>query len=121
MYKEATKKGMRIQTERGPLSVEQLWDLLVEELDKLAVSLDEEYKKSGKRSYLTPKSTKDKELKLQRDIVIDILETKVEEHAATNNAQTIKVHNQKIEALIQKKKDESLESLSIEELEKKLK
>ena len=121
MYKEAVRQKLRINTPKGNLGIEQLWDLSVTELDQIAVALDEQWKESGKKSYLKVKSAKDKKIKLMRDIVVDILETKVEEQENAASAQEKKAHNQKIEALIQKKKDESLENLSIEELEKQLK
>ena len=69
MYKEASKQKLRVQTNRGCLSIEQLWDLSLAELDALAVTLEEEYKDSKGKSFLDKKSKKDKTLKLQFDII----------------------------------------------------
>ena len=118
MYKEATRLKLRFQTLRGPLSIENLWDLSMEELDVLAVKLQQEYKESGKKSFLVKKSKKDKELKLKFDITLDILTTKVEEAAAAADANEIKRHNTRIDELIAQKQEEELKSLSVEELEK---
>jgi len=121
MYKDASKQGLRFNTQYGSLSVEQLWDVSVNDLDTLAVELEQEYKNSKGKSFIVKKTTKDKTIKLRFDIVLDVLTTKVEEADALRDAAGIKEHNQKILSLIASKQDESLSNLSIEELEKQLK
>lgn len=121
MYKEASKQKMRFQTSKGLLSVEQLWDLDLETLDALAVSLEENYKAGKGKSFLSKKTIKDKTVKLQFDIVLDVLQSKAEESDALTIAKENKEHNNKIIALIKDKKDESLKNMSVEELEGMLK
>lgn len=121
MYKEASQLKLRVQTNKGLLSIEQLWDLSIEELDVLAVRLETEYKLSGKKSFIVKKSPKDKEIKLKFDIVLDILTSKVDEQDLLTNAREIKEHNQKVLTLIAEKQDEELKSKSVAELEKLLK
>lgn len=121
MYKEASKKKTRFITSKGTLSVEQLWDLSITDLDVLAVKLDEDYKNSKGKSFIEKRTTKDKDIKLQFDIVLDILNTKVEEADAVREAKDIKEHNQKILTLISEKKDDELKGKSVKELEKLLK
>jgi len=121
MYKEASKQKLRFQTSKGNLTTEQLWDLSTTELDVLAVSLETEYKQSGKKSFLVAKSTKDKTTKLRFDIVLDVLTTKVEEEEKVANARDIKEHNQKILSLIADKKEGELAGKSVKELEAMLK
>lgn len=121
MYKKASEIRLRVQTQVGLLSVEQLWDLSVQELDVLAVELEQQYKDSGKKSFLVKKSEKDRVLKLKFDIVVDILTTKVEEQEAQSTARATKEHNSKIIELITEKKDDELKGKSVKELEKLLK
>lgn len=121
MFKKASKLKLRIQTSKGMLSIEQLWDLPVEELDEVAVRLEKEYKASGKKSFLEEKSKKDTALKLSFDIVLDILQDKVAARNKASKAAETKAHNQKILGLIAKKQDGELEEMSVEELEKQLK
>lgn len=121
MYKQASKQKLRIETERGPLSVEQLWDLPLAVLDRTAQALNDLYKKSGKKSYLVSSSRKDKTLKLKFDIVLDVLTTKVDDNAAIRDKDADKQHNAKIDALIAQKQDDMLKEMSIEDLEKKRK
>jgi len=120
-FKLATQQKLRFQTNRGVLSTEQLWDLPLEELDELAVSLETEHKQSGKKSFLAKTSVKDKTAKLRFDIVLDVLNTKSDEIQAAAEAQEIKEHNKKIIELIAEKQDESLKGKSIKQLEAMLK
>lgn len=117
MYKQLIKDRTRFTTSKGNLSLEQLWDLSINELDTLAVSLQEAYDKSNnKKSFIQKKTTKDKNLKLQLDVVLDILLTKQEESEAAQKKAERKANNQKIMALIADKQDEALAKKSIKEL-----
>lgn len=120
MYKQASKQKLRYQTNKGLLTTEQLWDLSITELDRLAVILEEDYDKSKGKSFISVKSEKDAAIKLRFDIVLDILNTKVDEAEKQRAHLNDKEHNEKILSLINKKKESSLENLSVEELEKQL-
>jgi len=118
MYKEASKQKLRFSTTKGMLSVEQLWELSLMELDSLAMALEKEYKESGKKSFLAAKSKKDKVLKMKFDLVIDILTAKVDENEEANTALGNKEYNDKIDQLIAEKKDDELKGKTVAELEK---
>lgn len=120
-FKLASQQKLRFQTNKGLLSTEQLWDLPVDDLDALAVSLEAEHKQSGKKSFLVKTSVKDKTAKLRFDVVLDVLNTKVDEMQAASEAREIKEHNKKIITLIAEKQDESLKGKSIKQLEAMLK
>lgn len=120
-FKQATKQKLRFQTNKGVLSVEQLWDLSLTDLDTLAVSLQEAYENSKGKSFLTKKSTKDATIKLQFDVCLDILQTKVEETETAKELAENKAHNQKILQLIAEKKDDELKGKSVKQLEAMLK
>lgn len=117
IFKLAAQQKLRVKTGRGQLTVEQLWDLPINELDALAVSLEDEHKQSGKKSFLATKSVKDKTAKLCFDVVLDILNTKVDEMEALSETKRKKDHNKKILELIAEKKDDSLKGKSIKQLE----
>ena len=120
-FKLASQEKFRYQTSRGSLTTEQLWDLSIEDLDTLAVQLDSEYTKSGKKSFIAKSSAKDKTAKAKFDIVLEVLNTKQEHIQAAQEALEIKEHNKKIIALISEKKDESLKGKTIKQLEGMLK
>lgn len=122
IFKEASRKGLRVKTSKGLLTVEQLWTLPISELDTLAVSLQEIYEESGKKkSYLTKKSVKDKEAKLAFDIVLEILTTLAGEADDAKEAKEIKEHNAKILGLIAEKDEETLKGKSKKQLLEMLK
>lgn len=116
-FKLASQQKLRFQTNKGLLSTEQLWDLSLDDLDLLTISLDEEYSKSGKKSFLVKSSLKDKTTKLRFDIALDVLNTKNEEQQAAAEAREIREHNKKIIALIAEKEEEGLKKKSKKELE----
>ena len=120
-FLQASKQKLRFQTTKGLLSVEQLWDLPLTALDTLAVSLEEAYDSSKGKSFIRKTSKKDKTLKLQFNIVLDILNIKMEEQEDAKAASDKKAHNQKILGLIQDKKEEELKGKSVKDLQKMLK
>jgi hypothetical protein len=117
IFKIASKEKLRVQTSKGLLSVEQLWDLSEQDLDVLAVQLEEQYNESGKKSFLVKRSVKDKTTKLKLDLVLEILYTKVEERQVAEQKAEDKAHNKKILELIAEKQDESLKGKSVKQLE----
>lgn len=120
IFKEAIKQKLRVKTIKGELSVEQLWDLSLNDLDTTAQGLEEAYEKSGKKSFLVKKTTKDKNFKLQLDIVVDILQTRVDERDALAEAREIKEHNAEILELIADKQKAAKAGKSIKQLESML-
>jgi len=120
IYKKASKQKLRVQTKAGLLSVEQLWDLPVSQLDEIAVDLEKQYKSSGKKSFLDVDSKKDKLVKLKFDIVLDILQTKVEDNNKARKAAETKAKREKLLDLIAQKEEGELLDKSKRELEKEL-
>jgi hypothetical protein len=116
-YKLASKLRLRFLCPKGNLTTEQLWELSIDELDELAVSLDTEHKTSGKKSFIGRSSEKDKTLKLKFDVVLDVLNTKVEEEEEATQAYEDKQYNEKLLTLIIEKQDESLKGKSVKQLQ----
>ena len=133
MYKQASELKLRFQITvailgsfaskfaTGLVSTEQLWELPIPVLDRLAVESEKQYKSSGEKSFVVAKSKKDKLLKLQFDIVLDVLETKVEKRDELAAEGDKKTHNQKILGLIAEKEEEELKDLDVKDLKKLLK
>jgi hypothetical protein len=117
MYKQLIKDKTRFVTAKGELSLEQLFTLSINELNDLAVSLNDAYdKSSNKKSFIEKKTTKDKTLKLQLDVVLDILQDKQEETEAAKVKSENKARNQKIREIIAEKQDAALANKSIDTL-----
>ena len=79
MYKQASKMKLRFATSKGNLSVEDLWDLSLPALDRLAVSYDEELAKSPRKSFITNDTPSNSELELKFNIVKDVITDKLKD------------------------------------------
>lgn len=120
MYKEASKMKLRFATVKGNLSVEDLWDLNLTALDKMAVAIDEQISKNPKKSFISETTPEDKVSKLKLDILKDIINTKLEEKAKKDSEKQKISERNKLLEILAKKEEASLENLSIEELKKKI-
>ena len=124
MYKQASQIGLRVNTPRGPLSVEQLWNLSMTDLATTIKSIKKMIKSddADELDFLEEGTSKvDKTLELSFNIVKDVYVTKKEAAKALRDAADIKAHNQKILQLIASKQEKELEGKTIEELEALLK
>lgn len=127
IYKKASKKKLRFNTNRGVLSVEQLWDLSKEEIRQLVIKGREAAKKSSgevndtELSFLdAPVKTKATDDELRFEILKDIYLTKKSAEEKAQKRAEAKENNKKILDLIARKQDEALEKKSIAQLEKML-
>jgi predicted Zn-dependent protease len=123
MYKQASKLKLRFQTNRGILSVEQLWDLSQTDLSNAVKAVKKILKKTDddELSFLEDSKIVDVENQLRFDILKDVYLTKKKEAEELRDAAETKAHNQKILTLIAEKQEGKLKEMSIEELEKLLK
>lgn len=83
-----------------------------------AVALDEELAKSPRKSFITDNTPKNDELELKFNIVKEIISTKMREKADKEVAKA--AEKARLIELLAKKRSEKLESLSEEELMKRL-
>lgn len=105
---------------KGMISVEDLWDLSVTNLDSIYKTLNKQVKQSEEESLLTTKTSVDTELKIQIDIIKYIVSVKLEEQEAREKAATKKAQKQKIMDIIASKEDEALQNSSVDDLKKML-
>ena len=117
IYKQANRLGLRFNTNRGLLATEQLFQLSLTDLDALAVSLDTERGKSGKKSFIRETSVGDEIAKLKFDVALDVLNTVMKEQKDARESLDNKRKNEKILALIAEKQDGALKEKTVEELE----
>lgn len=119
MFEVVTREKMRFPF-KGTISVEDLWDLSVQNLDKVFKTLNSQRKEVQEESLLDTKSSEDERLETQIEIVKYIVNVKLEERAARAKAAENREKKQKIMALMAKKDDEAMENMSREELQKLL-
>ena len=120
MYKEALQMKLRFATSKGNLSVEDLFDLNLQALDKIAVGLDEEVSKSPRKSFISDVSQESKITELKFNIVKDIITTKLKEKSDREEAKKKQAEKVQLLDILARKQAASLENLSIEELQKRI-
>lgn len=119
MFEVATRSKMRFPY-KGQISVEDIWDLSLPALDSVFKALNSQMKQVKEESLLSTKSKADETLELQIQIVKYIVSVKLAEKEKREKAAEKSAQRQKIMEIMAKKKDESLESASMEDLQKML-
>jgi hypothetical protein len=119
---EAASRGKVRFEYKGFLSVEDLWDLSVEELDRIFQRLNGKLKATkDEESLLTSKKKSgDSSLELKVAIVRRIVEVKLTEQADREALIAKKEKRQKILGILAERQDESLKGMSVEDLNKML-
>jgi hypothetical protein len=123
-FKQASRIKLRIPTQYGLLSVEQLWDLSLTKLTEVIKQVKKELKvqqNDDELSFLDEDSKVDPEKELSFAILKDIYVTKKKENEEAKLTAQNKANNEKLLDLIYKKQNQELESKSIEELQAMLK
>lgn len=120
IFEVAVRGKMRFEF-KGLLSVEDLFDLSVEELDLVFKKLNSQIKQVKEESLLGVKTKADKELEIKIEIVKYIVADKLEERAKALEAKEKRLQKAKILEILAEKQDESLQGKTTEELQQMLK
>lgn len=116
MFIMATRNKFRFPF-RGQISVEDLWDLSVENLDSVYKALNSQVKKAKEESLLNTKSREDEIIEMQIEIVKYIVNVKQDESAKRVAAKEKRARKQKILEVLAAKEDADLQNKSSEELQ----
>jgi len=119
IFEVATRNMYRFQF-KGMISVEDLWQLNVKDLDSIFKTLNSQLKQVQEESLLNVKTQQDQELDTKIKIVKYIFQVKQEEEQLRLKAKERKEKKQKIMEILANKEDESYNNMSKEELEKML-
>ena len=117
LFELATKNNYQFPF-RGMINVIDLWTLSVTNLDSIFKTLNAEVKKTAEESLLSVKTKEDEELSNKIGIVKHIVNVKLAEKEARENAKKNKEMNQRLLEIRAKRQDEALENLSDEALDK---
>lgn len=115
IFEKAVRLKLRFQ-HRGLLSVEDLWDLCVEDLDSIYKRLNAEAKTQQEESLLDTRSKKDEILDLQIGIVKHVVAVKLQEQEERENEVVRLARKQKLLTILEEKQDADLLDLSADEL-----
>lgn len=127
IYKFAAQNGIRFNSTRGLITVEQLFQLPLKaaggfDLDTIARTVNNELKGMQEESFVevSTENPRKKELEVGLEIVKDVIKTKQDENAAQVNRLKKTAERKKILDALAAKKDQALSAASIEDLEKQL-
>ena len=116
LFELATRKKFRFPF-KGMISVEDLWELSVQNLDTVFKALNAESKQAKEESLLAVKSDEDTILDAKIEIVKHIVSVKQNEAVQRQNAAAMREQKRKLQELIANKQDAELHGKSIEELQ----
>ena len=119
LFEIATRNRYRFNY-KGVMTVEDLWNLRVEDLDAIFKNLNRQKKTADEDSLLAIKNAEDTELANKIELVKYIVSVKLAESEARVSAAEKKAQRDKILEIVAKKRDKALEDMGIDELMKKL-
>lgn len=128
IFEKASRMRIRYSTNKGDLTVEDLWDLPLQSknigtvsLDALAIHQNRVNRDASEESFVTERSSVSVEAELKFDVVKYVIAAKISDNAAASTAQADRVHNTKIMDIIARKDDADLEGKSVDQLKDMLK
>lgn len=123
----ALRNKLRWDSPKGPLSIEELWELPLTSatgtranLDDIAVALHKSLESGTTVSFVNTEAKPDETARIKFDIVKHIIDVKVEERKAAATARENAEKKQRIMAIIAERQEQDLKNLPMEELTKLL-
>jgi len=120
LFENAVRTKMRFQY-RGLISVEDLWDLKLSELDSIFKVLNSQVKQQKEESLLETKTEEDAILDNQIAIIKHIVNVKQNEALSRFMSEKNKEQKDKILAILAHKQNSELKEKSVDELQAMLK
>jgi hypothetical protein len=116
MFEFALRNKVRFPY-KGMITVEDLYDLSVRDLDTIFKTLNAQAKRSQEESLLATKTKEDETLSVQIEIVKHVVATKLADAEAAKHSKEVNAQKQKIMEIMAAKKDAALQNMSLEELQ----
>lgn len=116
MFEVAVRNKFRFPF-KGVISVEDLWDLSVQQLDSIFKTLKSQEKKAQEESLLDTRTPEDEALKTKIDIIRYIVTVKLDEAKQAERAKENRDQKQKILGILAEKQDADLRNKTPEELQ----
>lgn len=117
IFEEAGRRCLRFSSVHGHISVEDLWNIRLKDLDDMAMGYKNEIDSFETESFLVKKvKVQDTELTIKFEICKSVIETRVADLDKKEKTEATRVRNNKIMELIVSKEDDALKESSIEEL-----
>lgn len=122
-FEQASRLGIRYNTPKGLLTVEDLWDLPLTtaasngtSLDNIAKGLNKQIKEADTESFVVKATKADEVLALKFEIVKHVIEVRLAENATALAAKNKAAQKQKLLEVLDRKENAQLESMSADEI-----
>lgn len=123
----ASRQKLRFPSTRGPLTVEQLWDMPLQSkaaqdfsLDAVAKQVNRELKATVEESFVAPVNAANVQQQLMLDVLKYIISAKLEEAKARENATAVAQERHKLLAILEDKQDDALKAMTAEQIKARL-
>ena len=116
MFEVAVRNKFRFPF-KGVISVEDLWDLSVQQLDSIFKTLKSQEQKAQEESLLDTRTPEDEALKTKIEIIRSIVTVKLDEAKQAERAKENRDQKQKILGILAEKQDADLRNKTPEELQ----
>lgn len=116
----AARRKYRFESGRGLVLFEDLFDLSLQTLDKIAVALDQKVQAAGGKSFINKRTVSNTDIINQLELVKFVIETIQADDEAKKVRADKAAEKAFLNSLLEKKKINQLEGLPIEEIEKRL-
>ncbi len=122
MFEVATRKKLRLGTDKGDITIEDVWDLPLTSsnnrpnLDDIARGLHRQLKNDDNVSFGVKDRKSNPDIQLKFDLVKHIIDVKLAENESAAKERANKEQKQKILAIVAEKQDEGLKNMSVEDL-----
>ena len=116
----AARKKFRFASNKGHLCAEDLFDLSLTSLDAVAVAIDEQVQKVGRKSFINKRADSTKDIEDALSIVKFVIETKQDEIEAKKTRAEKAARRQFLNGLKDKKAMQEMEGMTLAEIEKEL-
>ena len=119
IFEQATKSALRFKASNGQVSTEDLWDMTLANLDVIAKGLRKELRDEDD-SFIDSKKTNE-QLELKFEVVKHVIASKLAERDERALARDKAARRQQILGVLEQKKSDSMQGMSVEALEAELK
>ena len=120
LFLKASKKKLRFETRQGNATVEDLWDYNLESLNGIAQKVNKTLKDSAEESFIAAKPKGNAELELKLEVLKYIISVKLAEADEKKVRAEKQAQAATLKSILEVKKLEQVQALSVEELEKRL-
>lgn len=117
IFETAARKAFRFESNKGLVTTEDLFQLPLTALDKIAQSVNRDIKASEEESFVSPRTLANTLLQAKLEVVKYVIADRQAGIEAQEAAEAERVRKAKIRDILSRKQENELEGKSVEELE----